>query len=183
MLTQTQSITVDQFEAMLALPENRDRLPELIDGEIIEKMPPQEHGFVNTDIVILLGIFVRSTGKGRIGIEVRHRMPADAHNSRLPDISYYAEAPDPIIKKGAVPYMPDLAIEVKSADDSLKAMREKAKYYLANGSRMVWLVLPDQRLVEVYTPTDENILTENELLDGGSVLPGFSVKVSELFRV
>jgi len=48
---------------------------------------------------------------------------------------------------------------------------------------MVWLVLTDQRLVEVYTPTDENILTENELLDGGSVLPGFSVKVSELFRV
>jgi Uma2 family endonuclease len=183
MLTQTQFVTVDDFESFVALPENRDRLFELIDGEIIEKMPTQQHGFVNADIVILLGIFIRSTGKGRVGVEVRHRMPGDDHNSRLPDIAYYAQVPDPIISKGAVPYMPDLAIEVKSPDDSLKALREKAKYYLANGCRMVWLVLPDQRLVEVYTATDEAILTGEDWLDGGDVLTGFSVRVSEVFRV
>ena len=34
-------VSVDEFERILALPENRDRLLELINGKIIEKMPTE----------------------------------------------------------------------------------------------------------------------------------------------
>ncbi len=36
-------VTADAFEAFMARPENADRLFELINGEIIEKMPSNPH--------------------------------------------------------------------------------------------------------------------------------------------
>lgn len=60
-------------------------------------------------------------------------------------------------------------------------MREKADYYLANGVRLVWLVYPEKHLVVVHTPDTEDILTENDTLDGGDVLPGFKLPVRDIF--
>ena len=79
--------------------------------------------------------------------------------------------------------MPDLAVEVKSPDDSLSKLREKAAYYLANGTLLAWLVYPKKRLVIVLTPDSEEILTEDDTLDGGDVLPGFTLPVRDIFRV
>lgn len=76
--------------------------------------------------------------------------------------------------------MPDLAVEVKSPDDSLRALRDKARYYLANGCRLVWLVLPDKQIIEVYT-ADKQPLTEADTLTGGEVLPGFALPVRQVF--
>ncbi len=39
-------ITADEFEIFVDLPENRERLLELINGAIVEKTPTQEHGFI-----------------------------------------------------------------------------------------------------------------------------------------
>jgi Uma2 family endonuclease len=78
--------------------------------------------------------------------------------------------------------MPDLAVEIKSPDDTVKELREKAAYYLANGARLVWLIYPAKHMVEVYTPDgDVEILVEGDLLTGGDVLPGFSLPVAEVF--
>ncbi len=61
-------------------------------------------------------------------------------------------------------------------------MRAKASYYLANGTRLVWLVLPEKRLVEVYRADGEvDILTENDTLSGDDVLPGFALPVQAIF--
>jgi Uma2 family endonuclease len=90
----------------------------------------------------------------------------------------------PIVRKGAVPRMPDLAVEVKSPDDKFKVMREKAEYYLANGTRIVWLIYPHERLVEVFRPNvDSEILNETHELNGGDVLPGFTLAIRDLFRL
>ena len=78
--------------------------------------------------------------------------------------------------------MPDLAIEIKSPSDTVRLMREKAAYYLANGARQVWLVYPAQRMVEVYSPeADVEILMVGDQLPGGDVLPGFAMSVVEVF--
>ena len=78
--------------------------------------------------------------------------------------------------------MPDLAIEIQSPDDSLKKLRAKAAYYLANGARLVWVVLAEKRLVEIYRANGEvDILNENDILDGEDVLPGFTLPVHEMF--
>lgn len=183
MVTLPQLMTVTEFEQFLALPENKDRLWELIEGRPVEKMPTQEHGTFAANAVFELETWSRRHKKGMVAVEVRHQMPEDEHNALLPDVAYYEDHTQPLIKQGAVPRMPDLAVEVKSPDDTYREMRAKAEYYLKNGTKMVWLIYPDKRLIELLTPTDFQILHETDVLTGGDLLPEFSVPVTEIFRV
>ncbi|MCB0065142.1 MAG: Uma2 family endonuclease [Caldilineaceae bacterium] len=179
--TGTEQMTVTQFEEILQLPENSDRLLELVNGEIVEKMPTEEHGMIATNVNIALGLFSRETKSGRVGTEVRYQTAEDEQNSRLSDVSF-TSARRPVVRRGSVPHYPDLAVEIKSPDDSVRKLREKAEYYLENGVAMVWLIYPEQRMVEVYTPDgDVEILFEGDMIDGGEVLPGFSMPVTEVF--
>ena len=142
--------TVEEFERLLEQPENRERLLELINGEIVEKMPTEEHGEIAALIAAALVAFVYPRKLGRVGVEMRHRIPRDEHNSRLPDLSFIS-GKRPRVEVGSVPQMPDLAVEIKSPDNSLKKMRERADYYLLNGTRLVWLVDPLKHFVIVLT--------------------------------
>ncbi len=173
--------TVAEFESIADQHQNRDRLLELIEGQIVEKVPAQKHGMAAGNIYGHLWNWVRDKRSGRVVMEVRYQAPDDRRNVRIPDVSYLAGA-DPAVERGSVPRMPDLAVEVKSPDDGLKEMRAKARYYLAHGTRLVWLVVPEQRFVEVYTPDTERIAFEGETLDGGDVLSGFQMAVAEVFE-
>jgi Uma2 family endonuclease len=174
-------MTVQEFEHFLRLPENRDRLLELIDGGVVEKMPTEEHGYTAGIFVTRLNNFVLPHKLGVVAVEARHRIPTDRRNVRLPDVSF-RQGNAPLVKEGAVAQMPDLAIEIQSPDDTVKSMRDKAAYYLANGARLVWLVFLRKRYIEVYRPGEEmEILFGSDILDGGDVLPGFSLPVAEIF--
>lgn len=173
--------TIEEFEAIADSPENRDRLLELIQGEIVEKVPTEKHGLCAGNIFFHLRLFVQEHRGGRVVMEVRYRSPEDRRNARIPDVAYTA-GNEPLVERGSVPRMPDLAVEVKSPDDSLKVMREKVRYYLANGVKIVWLVHPEKRFVEVYTLDEELVLAEGDLLDGGNVLPDFTMPVSAIFE-
>lgn len=177
----TGTYTADEFELFLARPENADKLFELIEGEIVEKVPTQKHGLLSGNLFGFLWNHSRQHGVGFVVMEVRHRVSGDKRNDRIPDISYYLDADKPLVERGPVPYLPDIAVEVKSPDDSYTKMRAKADYYLANGVRLVWLVYPEKRLVVVRTPDTEDILTEDDTLDGGDVLPGFKLPVRDIF--
>jgi Uma2 family endonuclease len=176
------TFTLGEFEALIALPENADRRLELIAGEIHEKMPTELHGLL---IFILAGeiyIFLRANPIARAGVDVRHRAPGDEHNDLRPDLSVTMQVEAPIVGRGVVPRMPDLAVEVKSPDDTYAAMRRKADYYLAHGARLVWLFYPEKRLVEVYKKdADSALLDATDTLDGGDVLPGFRLPLAELW--
>lgn len=173
--------TVEDFEAFLALPENRGRLFELVEGEIIEKMPTREHGIICANLAADLIFFLRSNPLGHAAVEALHRPEGDAHNVRLPDLSFVSDVNRPIETRGAALYLPDLCIEIQSPSDSDKQMTDTAAFYLANGSKMVWLVYPSKRLVEVLTATDRQLLGLEDTLSGGEVLPGFSVAVKQIF--
>lgn len=178
---QNQALTVDEFERLLERPENRDRLLELIHGEVVEKMPTEEDDLIAGNLVFALSAYNRQHKLGRVGVEVRHRLPGDRHNSRMPDVSF-SSARRPLVTGGGVPEMADLAVEIKSPGDTVRQLREKAAYYLEQGSHMVWLVYPSQRIVEVYTPDEDVlILVEGDQLTGGEVLPGFSLPVADVF--
>ncbi|NWG17273.1 MAG: Uma2 family endonuclease, partial [Chloroflexi bacterium] len=76
----------------------------------------------------------------------------------------------------------DLAVEVKSPTDSKRELRQKAEAYLRFGTKIVWLVFPDEQRVEVYVPDDDvREFDMNGTLDGGEVLPGFALPVSQIF--
>jgi len=173
--------TVAEFEQLFAQAVHGDRLLELINGEIVEKMPTEKHGVVAGNAVFALRSYVQIHKSGRVGVEVRHRLPEDELNSRMPNVSY-STVRRALVTKGSVPTMPDLAIEVQSPNDSIKAMREKAAYYLANGTKLVWLVYPRKRMVKVYSASGEiDLLGADDVLVNEEVLPNFSLPVAALF--
>jgi Uma2 family endonuclease len=181
MIAQPNLMTVDEFEQVIARPENRDRLFELIHGVIVEKVPTREHGIIAGNTVTELNLYLDANDIGTAAVEARHRPPDDPHNDRLPDVSVVL-GHKPVARRGPENFIPDLCVEIQSPDETPRSMSEKAAFYLAHGARMVWLVYPQQRIVEVLTATDRQLLTGQDVLDGGEVLPGFSVPVHHLFR-
>ena len=77
--------TVEEFEQIADSPENAYRLLELIDGEIIEKMPNEEHGIVAMNIAAALWNWNNIHKLGRVGTEVRHRPPSFPRQNYLSD--------------------------------------------------------------------------------------------------
>jgi len=182
MVQRTDYMTMAQFEEFIERPENADRLLELINGEIVEKAPTEEHGLIVGNIYAPLRVFVKPRKLGRVTIEGLHRLPDDDLNAVLPDVSFRSNLESPVVRRGAIPVMPDLAVEVQSPSQSEDFLVEKAAYYLANGTRMVWLVFPTRRVVEVHLPGGEiKTLTEADTLSGGDVLPGFELAVRDIF--
>lgn len=180
-LPKTETVSIEEFEAFLAESPERERRYELINGEIVEKtMPTDEHSLLNGVFLGELYIYSRTHGIGLPGPEHRFRFPGN--NSRLPDIALIIDPDVPIVTRGASTHPPDVIVEVKSPDDSNDAMRERAKFYIANGVRLVWLVFPRARIVEVYRPgVSSEILTVDDTLEGFDVLPGFALAVAKLF--
>ena len=77
---------------------------------------------------------------------------------------------------------PDLAVEVLSAGNTATEMARKRQDYFAAGVQVVWEVNPNTRTVEVFTAPDRStVLHEAQILEGGIVLPGFTVPLQELF--
>lgn len=75
----------------------------------------------------------------------------------------------------------DLAAEVVSPSDSWGEAEEKVRNHLAAGTRLVWVIDPRRRTVTVHRPgARPRILTPDQQLDGGDLLPGFSVPASRL---
>jgi Uma2 family endonuclease len=77
---------------------------------------------------------------------------------------------------------PDLAVEVLSSSNTAQEMARKCRDYFAAGTQLVWEVDPVQRTVTVYTAPDRfTVLREQDTLDGGTVLPGFTLPLRQLF--
>lgn len=180
MAVETKLVTFDEYEAFAMLPENANTYFELINGEIVQKVPTKQHGLIAGRFIGEIYIYLQEH-PGEVAPEVLHRLPEDTFNGRMPDVAVYADPTKPEIKRGAVPEMPDLAIEIQSPNNTYKARREKAAYYLANGSRIVWLAYSEKRIIEVQTKNDVKLLGEDDTLDGGDVLPGFSLPIGKIF--
>jgi Uma2 family endonuclease len=180
--------TAQDFEAFIAQPDHSEAHFELIHGEIVEKVPTEVHGIIAAMIVHLLLAYALPRDLGRVSVEARHQPPGDNYNVRLPDVAFTSTARAlPPAEEGSVPQMPDLAVEIQSPNDRPREIREKAHFYLQNGSRLVWLVYPKSRSVEVCTLSESGSLQitpipSDGVLDGGDILPGFSISVSEIFR-
>ncbi len=188
-LQRPREYTIDEFEAFISQPENADRWFELIDGEIVEKIPTEEHGIIIATLSGAIYKYMTVYGSGRLAISAAYKLPENDVFALMPDLSFTsAERALPITCRGAVPQMPDLAIEVKSPDDNFNTLRAKAAFYLTNGSRMVWLVYPEQRLVEVYRPDVDIVLLvdyeeRHDVLEGGDVLSSFELPLNKIFPI
>ena len=176
------------LEEFLDLPEMSEAQgwDELVRGEVVEAVPAGlEHNEIVTMILSLLVAFVRPQ---RLGLVVNDGMgyvlSQNPDTMRIPDVSFVHHDRVPANRSSVKLFFipPDLAIEVVSPGDRLREMDDKVRQYLAAGVQLVWIVWPDSHTVIIYMPDAEpQQLTEQDILTGGTVLPGFSVLVAELF--
>jgi Uma2 family endonuclease len=89
---------------------------------------------------------------------------------------------DDLARKNFANGAPDLAVEIFSPSDGIRQTTRKVKQYLAAGSHTVWVVYPNTEEVKVFEACGvERTLHSGDLLEAPDLLPGFSVKVAELF--
>ncbi|MCU0499984.1 MAG: Uma2 family endonuclease [Anaerolineae bacterium] len=177
----TLSTTRQTVEQFLAWSHGQDRLFELIDGEVHEKMASFTPSKIALRIGRFIGNYLDEHPIGEVtGADGTYLMsPTDAY---MPDVGYIAKTRIPETLEGVMPVPPDLA-EVKSPSDSYRELRRKAEKYIAFGTSIVWLVFPEKHMIEVYIgTTEEQILTLNDTLTGGDLLPGFTLPLGQIFQ-
>ena len=155
---------------------------EYIRGELVPMGDPtMEHGEVSSNLVILLGTYIRQHQLGRIyTAETTFQI---GQGGRKPDVAFVSQERLPENRRQASPIPPDLAIEVVSPTDKTYEIQEKVSEYLNAGARMVWVVEPILKTVTVYrSPNDIKTLTINDSLTGENVIEGFQCLVAEIFE-
>jgi Uma2 family endonuclease len=166
------------------LNNHEDRLYELVDGILVEKTVGLEESAIALKIGTRLNNFVEPRELGLVA-GADGAVQLEINLVRIPDVAFFSleRLPGSEVPKQPIPLLvPDLAVEVISGSNTPKEMAEKLKDYFENGVRLVWFVRPKSRVVDVYTAPDHfTRLTASTRLDGGDILPGFSVQVGELF--
>jgi Uma2 family endonuclease len=183
----TARMTADEFFEFVHKPENENRWFELVRGEVIELPPPMKiHGRVSVRVGFLLENYVRQRSYGYVtGNDSGVILERDPDTVRGPDLALYEDAQsfeELHPKYGENP--PVLAVEVLSPNDKPGRVINIIFDYLNNGVRVVWLVDPPERTVEVFRPGQRaQRLTEADELVGDPELPGFRAAVRDLFFV
>jgi Uma2 family endonuclease len=169
---------------LLRLLDHEDRLCELVDGVLVEKTMGQYESHVAVVLSYFLETFLDTHDLGVVyGADGTLRlMPGLV---RIPDVSFVSWDRLPGHKLLAEPIpdlIPNLAVEVLSISNTKREIDRKIGEYFRVGVQLVWVIDPPTRTAEVYTATDQcTELTEKESLDGGAVLPGFSLSLRRLF--
>ena len=129
---------------------------ELIRGVLCETMPTgQVHGKIVTRLVIELGAFVEPDGLGTlVASDSGVWLERDPDTVREPDIAFTSVEKLPLgaWNTGYAEVMPDLVVEIASPSDSRREVHDKARMWLSYGVRLVWVVHPGTRTVDVYRP-------------------------------
>ncbi len=171
-------LTLEEFSK---LPRGQER-HELNAGELITMPPPKSvHILVALDILEALQAYLRQNPLGRAIPEAGYVLSRDPLTIRQPDVSVLSKkrvrSSDDYFE-GA----PELAIEVVSPSDVAEGLQIKVDQYLRAGAKQVWVLYPKARRVHVYhADGSAAMFDETQTLEGGDLLPGFSVKVADLF--
>jgi len=181
MTTQTKAMTADD---LLDLPDDGFRY-ELVEGDL-RKMPPpgRRHGRIIMNLSTPLDQYVRAQRLGEVYAEIGYMLATNPDTVLAPDLSFLQQErlagadPDRPYWVGA----PDLAVEVVSPSDRYSEVNEKVARWLAAGTRLVWVIDPRRQQVAVHrAPQAVTNLTAMDALDGGDVVPGWTLPVRELF--
>ena len=159
---------------------------ELIRGELHETVSTGvNHGRTVMNAGFELRSFIKPRGLGTLlGSDTGIWLERDPDTVREPDIAYISAEKMPLDADipGYSEIVPDLVVEVRSPNNSLREISEKALMWLDFGVRLVWVAHPGTRTVDVYSPDGSVLtLTEDDNLDGGDVLPGFACAVKDIF--
>jgi len=172
-------------EDVLEVHRQTGRLCELIDGVLVEKIVGYYESVLAGILLHYLNAYLDRRPLGAAAGEggMLRVLPSQV---RIPDVSFVRWERFPGGKPSRADPLPaiapDLAVEILSEGNTRPEMERRLREYFEGGSRLVWLIDPADRSARVYTsPEDCTTLTEDDILDGGDVLPGFQFRLGELF--
>jgi Uma2 family endonuclease len=171
-------------EALLAMPDDGLRL-ELVEGAVLASaLRGEERGVVAADVLVSLGSHVRTRSLGAVYAAAGFWITTDPDTVMAPDVAFVSRER---IEQAAIgreyrTCAPDLAVEVVSPGDSFAKVEAKVARWLGTGCRMVVVVNPERRAATIYRSNDDIVLLgEGDVLDGGDVVPGWTLPLRELF--
>jgi Uma2 family endonuclease len=176
--TTTTRLTIEDFEQ---LPAEMAEGHELVDGELVDVSGNiGDHNSIRDWAIVLLVPFVRERQLGRVISEQEYEFDGNAHG---PDVSFFGPQKLPLFQgsKRVQRFVPDLAIEIVSSNDTFQALVRKKERYRRCGTREVWIISPDSREVYVFSERGNQILGEEAEL-ATPLIPGFQIPVKMLFE-
>ncbi len=181
MTVREKQVSVEEFEAFVRLPENSDRQFELVGGEIVEVVSNPYSSKLATRITTFIGMYLLQNDIGHLtGADGGYVVSGERY---IPDVAFirYTRQPELAYHEGYVPNAPDLAVEVVSPGNTEDELAIKIANYLAAGT-VIWMVKPVDKRVIVFRPGEPAVtLNANDTLEGGAVLPGFTLPVKDIF--
>jgi len=175
--------TATENDLLRAL-DHENRPCELVEGTLVEK----PMGYEESEIACLLSTFLNNFVRPRkLGIVTGADGTVRLFPGlvRIPDVAFASWGcfPDRKRPKARIPHIaPDLVVEVLNKNNTKHEMAKKLGEYFQAGVRLVWMVDPRKQTVRAYTAPDQSVLIKiGQSLDGGAVLPGFVLRLDELF--
>ncbi|MDX2078135.1 MAG: Uma2 family endonuclease [bacterium] len=186
MLDVTKMMTIDEYMVFVSLPENDDKYFELNHGEIVEMAPPATiHSYIVMRLSKSLCNFVDENDLGFVfGDNTGYVL--SKWRLVLPDVSFVAKGRLNFPLPDLISVAPDLAVEVISPSNTHREMTNKMEDYLTYGTKMVWFVYPEDKVVDVIRKTEDGGSYKrrygvNDTLTGEDVIPNFSLPVVKIF--
>src|SRR5688500_2696479 len=169
---------------VIRIQQSENRLYEHVEGVQVEKGMGYREWILASAILAALRAFVRRRKLGLVSGEAG-MIRLFAGLVRIPDVAFVSRErlPGGKVPPEPIPDLsPDLAVEVLSESNTRAEMSRKRGEYFEAGVRLVWIVDPKTETVAVYTgPDQHHVLTRRDQLEGGAVLPGFTLALDELF--
>jgi len=170
------------------LPQDDDRLYEVVDGKLVELGPMGAHEiWLATVLAGYFTNFVRQHQLGTVVQELLFDFTAIVKRKRRPDVAFvsYERWPRqrPVPHAEAWEVVPNLVVEVISPSDKGNDILDKVAEYFRIGVECVWVIFISQTQVYIYeSPTQVRILTRADELYGEPVLPHFQLPLASLFE-
>jgi Uma2 family endonuclease len=182
-MTSTHLVTADELLAM-----GSGARYELWEGVLKEVSPSSaKPGVIGARILSSIHIYVEAHDLGYVtNADAGYILSSNPHTVVAPDVGFFREDryPGGLPGRGYYPMPPDLAVEVISPTDERLDIEAKQRLYANAAVPLVWWVDPEKRTVTVHRPDQEpQVLDEQGMLDGGDVLPGFSLPVERIFAI
>ncbi len=163
-----------------------DKVYEIVNGVPCEVEP--KGAYVNllaSELFFIVHQFARRHRLGLAVIEAMFLLRRNPILQRKPDIAFVSKARrprGPIPRQAAWEVAPDLAVEIVSPTNLADEVDAKVVEYFEAGVRLVWVLFPETRRMYVYESLERmRAIGVNDQLDGGDILPGFSIRLGDLF--
>ena len=185
MVLEKQLISADMF--LEYVEQIDDRIVELVEGVIVDmSRPGWEHGEILSLIHAKIAVHVIENGLGRVAVGdtgfVLERREDGKDTVRGLDLAFISkENASENLSSGWTTIAPDLAVEVISPSNTASDIAKKIRQLLRAGTTLVWVVYPELRSVAVHRADGAMTLMEGDTLTGGEVLPGFEVRLADIF--